>query len=49
MKWKAEKWLFLMIFLYFKNNKNSQSYLCSNIAKNRVFRTSRLGLLENLT
>ena len=49
MKWKAEKWLFLMVFSYLKNNKNSWSYRCSNIAKNRVFCTFRLGLLENLT
>ena len=34
---------------YLKNNENSRSYRCSNIAKNRVFRTFRLGLLENLT
>ena len=49
MKWKAEKWLFLMVLSYLKNNKNSRTYRCSNIAKNRVFRTFRLGLLENLS
>ena len=49
MKWKAEKWLFLVVFSYLRNNKNSRSYRCSNIAKTRVFRTFRLGLLENLT
>ena len=49
MKWKAEKRLFLMVFSYLKNNQNSRSYRCSNIAKNRVFRTFRLGLLENQT
>ena len=36
---KAEKWLFLMVFSYWQNNKNSRSNRCSNIAKNRVFRT----------
>ena len=38
-----------MVFSYLKNNKNSRSYRCSNIAKTRVFRTFRLGLLEILT
>ena len=49
MKWKAEKWLFLVVFSDLKNNKNSRSYGCSNKAENRVFRTFRLGLLKNLT
>ena len=49
MKWKAKKWLFLVAFSDLKNNKNSQSYGCSNKAKNRVFRTFRLGLFKNLT
>ena len=50
MKWNAEKWLFLVFFFSdLKNNKNSRSYRCSNKAKNRVFRTFRLGLLKNLT
>ena len=49
MKWKAEKWVFFMVLSYLKNNKNSRTYPCSNIAKNCVFRTFRLGLLENLT
>ena len=35
-----------MVFSYLKINKNSQSYRCLNIAKNRVFGTFRLGLLE---
>ena len=48
VKRKAEKSLFLMVFSYLKSNTNSRSYRCSNIAKNRVFRTFRLGLLENL-
>ena len=49
MKWKAEKKIFLMVCSYLKNNKNPRSYRCSNRAKNRVFRTFRLGLLVNLT
>ena len=49
MKWKAEKWLFLVVFSDLKNYKNSRSYSCSNKAKNRVFCTFRLGLLKNLT
>ena len=46
---KAEKWLFLRVFWYLKNNKNSRSCRCSNIVKTRVFRSFRLELLENLT
>ena len=40
--WKLK----MMDWIY---NKNSRSYRCSNIAKNRVYHTFRLWLLENLT
>ena len=49
MKCKAEKWLLFLVFSGLKNNKDSRRYGCSNKAKNRVLRTFRLGLLENLT
>ena len=45
----VKKWLFLIVFSYLKNNKNSRSYRCSNIAKTRGFHTFRMGLLRNLT
>ena len=49
MEWKAEKWLFLVVFSDLENNTNSRSYGCSNKAKNPVLLTFRLGLLKNRT
>ena len=47
---EMESWkvALFMVFSYLKNNKKSRSYRCINIAKNRFFRTFRLGLLEDL-